>query len=380
MRLYPVASPHPLRATLVTLGAVAVALIVTGVLFLMYGVNPLSAYATLLTGTLFDSTGLAEVARRTIPLLLIGAGLTLAYRVQFFNIGAEGQLLLGALAASGVALFVPLGPLTLPGMFVAGALAGGLWAWLAAWLRERFNVNEILSTLMLNYVAASAVIYFINGPWKGKDVRGYVYSDVFAPGAQLPVVPGTQVHWPTLLLGALLAIGLQLLLTRSTLGFALRVVGENPGAARYVGLPAGRLVGLVALISGGAAGLAGVGEVAGIHHRLIEPVQLSLGYGFTAVIVAYLARGNPLAVLLSAPAMAVILAGGDVLKIELNMPFRVVDVFSGVTLLCLIGGDVFVRSGFRRPAPHQLPNDQTPNDQTPNNQAPNEGEQEVLSG
>jgi simple sugar transport system permease protein len=161
------------------------------------------------------------------------------------------------------------------------------------------------------------------------------------------VIPGTDVHWPTLLLGILLALALQFLLARTTLGYAMRVVGENPGAARYAGISVSRIVLLIALITGGAAGLAGVGEIAGIHHRLIEPLQLSSGYGFTAVIVAWLARGNPALVLLTAPLMGTILAGGDLLKVSLNMPFRVVDVFSGVMLMCLIASEVFVRNRVR---------------------------------
>lgn len=343
MRFVPLSAPSARRAALVTLAAVGLALVLCGLVFAYYGVSPLEVYARMLGGTLGDPTGLAEVGRRTIPLLLIGSGLALAFRAQFFNIGAEGQLLLGAVFAAGTALFVPLpGPLLAPAMFIMGALGGGLWAWLAAWLR-RANVNEILSTLMLNYVATALVTYLIAGPWKGKDVRGYIYSDTFRDSASLPVLPGTQVHWPTLLLGVALALGLQWVLTRSTFGYALRVVGENPGAARYAGLNARQIATVVALVTGGAAGLAGAGEVAGIHHRLLEAGQISLGYGFTAVIVAWLARGNPALCLVTAPLMAVLLAGGDLLKIDLNMPFRVVDVFSGVILLCLIASEVFVR-------------------------------------
>lgn len=348
IRLVPEPNPSRYRALWVTLGAVGVAFVIAGVVFSAYGVSPLEAYRAMLKGTLFDPKGLQEVFRRTIPLLLIGVGLTLAFRTQFFNIGAEGQLLLGAVFAAGVALFVPLPPfLTLPMMFVAGAVGGALWCLIAAWLKSRLGVNEILTTLMLNYAAQYVVIYLINGPWKGKDARGYIYSDQFAAQAQIPVIPGTNVHWPTLLLGIFLAVALQFLLERTTLGYAMRVVGENPGAARYAGISIPRIMLLIALITGGAAGLAGVGEIAGIHHRLIEPLQLSSGYGFTAVIVAWLARGNPALVLLTAPLMGIILAGGDLLKVSLNMPFRVVDVFSGVMLLCLIASEVFVRNRVR---------------------------------
>ncbi|WP_295818512.1 ABC transporter permease [uncultured Deinococcus sp.] len=343
MRFVALPATTAARSALVTLGAVVVALAVCAVVFAVYGVSPGAVYGSMLRGTLGDATGLAEVGRRTIPLLLIGSGLALAFRAQFFNIGAEGQLLLGAVSAAGTALFVPLPvPLLVPAMFVMGILGGGLWAGIAAWLR-RLNVNEILSTLMLNYVAVALVTYLIAGPWKGKDVRGYIYTDTIPQAGYLPTLPGTQVHWPTLLLGIAVALGLQWLLSRSTLGYALRVVGENPGAARYAGLNAAGIATVVALITGGAAGLAGAGEVAGIHHRLLEAGQLSLGYGFTGVIVAWLARGNPALCLVTAPLMGVILAGGDLLKIDLNMPFRVVDVFSGVILLCLIASEVFVR-------------------------------------
>lgn len=344
IRLVPNPNPGRYRTLGVSLIAILVALFISGAVFFFYGAQPLDAYRTMLEGTLADWKGQSEVLRRTIPLLLIGVGLTLAFRAQFFNIGAEGQLLMGAVAGGGMALFLPVGALTLPLMFGAGALAGGAWALLAAWLRSRLEVNEILSTLMLNYVAYYFLIFLVNGPWKGKNVRGFIYSDEFPAFAQLPTLGGTLVHWPTLVLGILLAIALQVLLSRTTLGYELRVVGENPGAARYAGISVSRIVLIMALITGGAAGLAGVGEIAGIHHRLLEPAQISLGYGFTAVIVAWLARGNPALVLVTAPLMGVILAGGDILKISLNMPFRVIDVFSGVMLMCLIASEIFIRN------------------------------------
>lgn len=349
MRLEPLENPSRYRVLWVTLAALGVAFVLVGGLFAVYGLNPLEAYRIMLSGTLLEAKGWQEILRRSIPLLLIGVGLTLAFRTQFFNIGAEGQLLLGAVLAAGVALFLPLpAPLSLPLMVLAGALGGALWCGLAAWLRLRYSVNEILSTLMLNYVAQSLVIYLINGPWRGKDVRGYIYSDRFAEYQQIPLWPGSSVHWPTLLLGVVLALLLQFLLFRTTLGFRLRIVGENPGAARYLGIAQGRVLFLLALVTGGLAGLAGVGEVAGIHHRLIEPGQLSSGYGFTAIIVAWLARGQPALVLLTAPLMGLILAGGDLLKVSLNLPFRIVDVFSGTILFCLIGSELFLRYRLRR--------------------------------
>lgn len=176
-----------------------------------------------------------------------------------------------------------------------------MWAGLAAWLRARFGASEILVTLMQNYLAYYLVVYLVAGPWKGRTAFGFLYTDPFPEAARLPVLPGTLVHWPTLLLGAVAALVLHVLLFRTPWGFEWRVLGENPLAAWYLGLDAGRLLLRVGLISGALAGFAGVGEVAGIHHKLLEPAQVSLGYGFTAILVAWLARGGPGYVLLTAP-------------------------------------------------------------------------------
>jgi ABC-type uncharacterized transport system permease subunit len=347
IRLEPDPLPGRAKVAAVYAGVLALAFALAGAVFAAYGVGPLEAYGTLLEGTLYDRQGLAEVLRRTIPLLLIGSGLTLAFRVSFFNIGAEGQLLLGAAAGGAVALFLPASALSLPLMFVAGAVAGGLWTLPAAWLRARVDVNEILTTLMLNQVAGYLVIYLVSGPWRGENVQGFTYTDEFSDLARLPHLGDTLVHWPTLVLGVVLAVALQVLLTRTPLGYELRVVGASPRAARYAGMPIPRVVLLTGLLSGGAAGLAGVGEVAGIHYRLLDPSQISLGYGFTAIIVAWLARGHPALVLLTAPLMGLLLAGGDLLKISLNMPFRVIDVFSGLMLMCLISGESLARYRLR---------------------------------
>lgn len=348
MRLEYLPNPSPWRQGFVVGLAISAALAVAGLVFWAYGVTPITAYATLLRGTLADPNGWAEVLRRAIPLILVGAGLSLAFRAQFFNIGAEGQIAIGATAAAGVALFWPLeAPWMLPIMFLAGFLAGAAFALLAAYLRAHLGVNEILTTLMLNYIAYYIVQYLVQGPWRGKSLFGFAFTDPFPPQAVLPTLPGTLVHWPTLLLGLGLALLLQLILSRTTLGFRLRVVGANPQAARYVGIPIRATLLLAALISGGLAGLAGVGEVASIHKKLLDSSDITLGYGFSAIIVAYLARGQPAWSILSAFLMAILFAGGDVLKVAFQMPFRVVDVFSGLFLLFLIASDFFAQHRIR---------------------------------
>ena len=320
--------------------AVLVALGLAAVIFWSYGVSPLRAYAVIIRGTLLNIRALPEIVRNMIPLLLVGVGLVLAFRALFWNIGAEGQILLGATAATWIALFSPVPDgWKLPVMFVAGFLGGAVWGLIPAILRLRFAVNEVISTLMMNYIALYVVSWLIHGPWKGPEMRGFAFTDAFPEAARIPVIAGTRIHWLTLLLGIAFAIGVAFLLKRTRAGFEIRVQGENADAARYAGIDPGRTLLLVMVVAGGAAGLAGVGEVAGIHRRLLDPNQISLGFGYAAIIVAWLARGSPLAVLGTSLFLGIIFASGDVMRVALQMPARVTDVFNGLILFCLIGSE-----------------------------------------
>jgi simple sugar transport system permease protein len=324
--------------------AILAALVVAGLFFWAYGASPLHAYRLILQGALGSKLGLAETVRRAIPLLLCGVGLTLAFRALFWNIGAEGQLLLGAVAATWVALFSGLsGPWLIPVMLVLGFLAGAIWALIPALLKARLGINDVITTLMMNYIAMYLVLYLIHGPWKGPQMRGFAYTDFFPKAAWFPLIPGTRIHWLTLILGLLAAIAAYILLTRTKRGFEIRVIGENPEAARFAGMSYTRTVLIVMALSGGLAGLAGVGEVGGVHHLLRQPEQISLGYGYTAIIVAWLARRNPLAVILTALLLGALMAGGDVIKASLGLPFQLVNMFNGLILSFLISGELLMR-------------------------------------
>lgn len=337
-------APTGLWVLAVSIFSVLAALAAAAVIFWSFGINPIRAYATVFAGTLADRRAAPEILRQAIPLLLCGVGLVLAFRAQFWNIGAEGQLLAGATGATGVALFVPLpDPLVIPAMFVAGFACGALWGLLPTLLRLRLDVNEVITTLMMNYIAIFFVAWLIHGPWKGPTAFGFAYTDTFPDAAWLPLLPGTRVHWPTLAMGVVLALGLAFFLARTRLGFEIRVLGENPAAARYAGINPFRTMLVTMLISAGAAGMAGVGEVAGIHHKLLFPTQVSLGYGYAAIIVAWLARGSPAAAILTALFLGLIFSSGDVMKVTLQMPFRVTDVFNGLILFFLIGSERLLR-------------------------------------
>ncbi|MEX2541870.1 MAG: ABC transporter permease [Trueperaceae bacterium] len=343
--------PSPWLVLGVSIGAVAGALLVTGLLFALHGVDPLAAYATIFRKTMLDGRGFSEVVRKSIPLLLAGVGLVLAFRARFWNIGAEGQILAGAVAASGVALFVPVpAVLAVPAMFLAGFLGGAAWGFLPAILKVRLGVNEIITTLMLNYVALYIVRWLINGPWRGQSVTGFSYSDRFPAHAWLPTLGSTRLHWPTLLIGLLLAVLIAFVLFRTRLGFEIRMMGESPEAARYAGVNFLWTTVALVCVSAGAAGLAGVGEVAGIHHRLVEPNSISLGYGYTAIIVALLARGNPLAAIATALFLGTVFAAGDIMKVSLRLPSQMPSVINGLVLLFLVCSEPLLRYRLRRRA------------------------------
>ncbi len=323
-------------------GFVAVSLV-----FVVKGVNPFFALWKILVGSFGSLYGISETITKAIPLILIGIGLTLVFRAKFWNIGAESQLLMGAIFATWVGL--NLGTrlpawLVVPLMFLAGFLGGAVWGLLPALFKVRFGVNEVISTLMLNYVAAEFLTLLIVGPWKGATQQGFPYTDDLPAAAVLPLIPGTRIHYLTLLVALACAVVLFFLIYSTKFGYELRVVGENPEAARYAGIDFLRTTIVLMVISGGVAGLAGVGEAAGIHHHLAYPAVISGGYGFTAIIVAWLAKLNPLAAIISALFFAGILVGGDAIQISLGLPAATVHVFNGILLFFLIMGDTFVHN------------------------------------
>lgn len=341
---------QPVPTSVVGISALALiaALGVVSLIFAAYGIHPLKGYQTLFKGAFGSWYALSETLTRTIPLLIVGSGLTLAFQASTWNIGAEGQILLGACAATWIALFSGLPPtLIIPAMFLLGFLAGGLWALLPGYFKAKFSVNETIVTLMLNYVASNIVLYLIHGPWKGKSARGFAYTDMFPKEAWLNTISGTRIPILTLALGFLVALACYIILRYTTFGFRLRVSGQNPQTAKLVGIKQEMVTLWVMFLSGGLSGVAGAGEVGGIHHLLRHPSHISLGYGYTAIIVAWLARANPLAVPLSAFLFGALMSGGDALKVSLGIPFQMVHVFNGLIIFFLIAGERFMRYGLK---------------------------------
>jgi len=315
--------------------SVTAALIAASLVFVAYKIDPVGAYTKIFLGAYGGTFQLSETITKTIPLLLCGVGLALAFRAQIWNIGAEGQLLIGATAASGFALFGPQLPpyLMLPIMFALAFAAGALWGLAGTLLKPKFQLYDAMATLLLNFVALKVLEYFVYGPWRGTEAYGYPLTNIFVESAHLPRLPDTRIHYPTLMIGLIAAVLIYYLLTSTRLGFEIRVSGGNPKAAKYAGINEWKVLILVMIISGGLAGMAGAGEVAGIQHRL--RIGISPGYGYVAIIVAWLAKLNPLATIPSAIWMAGLLVASDIVQVSFGLPFAIVNVFNGLILLFL---------------------------------------------
>jgi len=320
-------------------------LLVISIIFLVAGVNPLYAISEIFYGSFGSLYGFKETVTKAIPLILIGAGLTLAFRAKFWNIGAEGQLLMGAIFSTwtGLTFGDHLPPyLIVPLMFLSGFIGGALWGIIPAILKIKYSINEVISTLMLNYICAEFLTMLIVGPWKGSTRFGFPGTNNLPEAAILGVIPGSRIHYSTLILGIICAIILCVVIYKTRFGYEARVVGENPDAGKYAGIDFLKTSLILMAISGGLAGFAGTGEIAGIHHYLGYPASVSSGYGFTAIIVAWLAKLNPLYAIVSGIFFAGILVGGDAIQISLGLPAATVEIVNGTLLIFLIMGDYFL--------------------------------------
>lgn len=319
------------------------------VLFMAVGKDPLASLAVFFLEPLKDVRGWSEVGVKLAPLLLISVGLAMCFRANVFNIGAEGQLVLGAITAGSVVLYFDdetNGGFWLISLALfAGAAGGMFWASITAWLRDRYNANEILVSLMLVYVAELLLSYLVHGALMDPDGFGFPQSRLFSDGFLLPVVlPGTRLHLG-IVLALLAAILGFLFLSRSFSGFKLQVGGMAPRAARYAGFSSRRSLWISMLVSGGLAGVAGACEIMGPIGQLTPSV--SPGYGFAAIIVAFVGRLHPIGVIFSSFIMAVLYIGGELSQSRLGMPSAITGIFQGILLFALLACDVLIHNRIR---------------------------------
>jgi general nucleoside transport system permease protein len=345
IRLEARAEPSRVMALASPLLAVLVTVLIGVLLFAWLGKDPLRALQMFFVEPLKSLYALSELSIKATPLILIALGLAVCFRANVWNIGAEGQFVIGALAAGGVAMQAGPGTVWMGGWMVvpillAGVLGGMAWAAIVALLRDRFNANEILVSLMLVYVAEQVLGYLVYGPWK--DPAGYNFPQSISFLAQTKVprlVAGLRAHIGSVL--ALLAVGLfWAFMFRTYRGFAMQVGGLAPAAARYAGFSSGAALWLALMISGGMAGLAGGLEVAGPLGQLTPYVPA--GYGFAAIIVAYVGRLHPVGIVLSGLLMSMFYIGGELAQSRMGLPKSLTGVFQGLLLFTLLACDTLI--------------------------------------
>ncbi len=332
---------------LVSALAVGFTIIAGSGLFLIYGKSPIDGFYAIFIEPLLTRYGIGEILLKLGPLLLIAQGLAIGFRARVWNIGAEGQLIIGAIFAAMIAIRFDgsNSVLMLPAMILAGALGGMGWAGIAAWLRTRFNANEILVTFMLSSIALQVLYYLVTGPLRDPQGFNFPQSITFSAAATFPILlENTRVN-ASLLIALVVSVVAWVFMQRSLMGYKLVVGGLAPQAARYAGFGEKRAIWIALLVGGAAAGVAGVGEVAGplgMLQRTISP-----GYGFTAIIVAFLGGLHPIGIVFSSLLMALIYVGGDFARLSVGLPSAVTDIFQGLLLTFYLASSLLLTHRLR---------------------------------
>ena len=348
--LEPRARPSKVMRWTAPLIAIAATLVVGSLLFWALGKPVVESFHVFFIQPMETSYGWSELLIKACPLILIAEGLAIGFKARIYNIGAEGQLIIGALFGGGVAIYMDGSDSAwvIPAMVVAGAIGGALWGALPAWLRTHFNAQETLTTLMLTYVATFILSYMVHGPWRDPGGMNFPQSIMFGDSALFSILLEDSRVNTSVYMTLFAVIAFWLFNARSFMHFQLEVGGHAPAASRYAGFSARQTVWFSLVMSGMTAGLAGVGEIAGPVGQL--NLNISPGYGFAAIIVAYLGRLHAFGIVLAGFLMALIYLGGEAAQVGLQMPFAITGIFQGMLLFFLLGSDVCIDNRLRRSA------------------------------
>lgn len=343
IRIVSRAETSPLRGNILRIGAVFCAFAASAVIMLFIGYNPIEVFGKIIEGSLKSAYRFQETVNKAIPLVVLSLGIAIAFKMKFWNIGAEGQFYLGAFGASLAAFSFPSLPaiLLLPLMFVSAFFFGGMWALVPALLKARFSASETLVTLMLNYIALKWISYLQYGPWKDPAAKGFPKIAPFGKNAILPDLFGIHIGW---LIALILVVLMYILMKKTKLGYEIDVLGESEATARYAGMSVTRITVVAILISGGLCGIAGMMQASAIEHSLSD--QLSGGLGFTAVITTWLARLSPPVIVIASFLFSMLLQGGNFLQSALKIPSSVAGILQGIIIFFVLGSEFFVRYRF----------------------------------
>jgi general nucleoside transport system permease protein len=344
LRLEPRATTPAWLNLALPLAAIAATLVLGSGLILLAGAGPIEAYGVLFASALGSRVSVTETLVKAAPLVFTGLAVTVAFRAKFWNIGAEGQLIAGAVASAMVGAWLP-GEAGMAAMALAGAAAGALVALIPATLRVALKVDDVVTSLLLNAIVYYLLLALIEGPWKDP-FSGYPISPPIADATNFPVlIEGTRLHLGVLV-AALAIPAIWFLLARTTLGFAITVTGENAEAARYGGIAVGRVILGAAAISGALAGLAGVSEVGGLHYQVMA--DISPGFGYSGIVIAMLARLNPLGIGPAALFFAAVMTGAEAMSRATGVPVFLADVLQGLALITMLVALLFTGYRIRR--------------------------------
>lgn len=320
--------------------AIVLALICAGLVMLILGLNPLEIFGAIIEGSLGTTMRLQNTITKAIPLIIASLGILVAFKMKFWNIGGEGQIVMGAFAASYFALNYGELPklVLLPLMAVAAIVAGGIWAFIPAFFKAKMGTNETIFTLMMNYIAIKFVTYLQFGPWKDPTANGFPKIPTFSEQATLPQLFGVNIGW---IIALICVVVIYFFIHHTKKGFEITVVGDSPETARYAGMNIRGIIITAMLISGGLCGLTGMIQASGVDRTLVSTI--SGGMGFTAIITAWLAKLNAIAVLFVCFAFAVLIQGGAYIQIAIQAPEAVADVVQGLILFFVLGSEFFLQ-------------------------------------
>jgi len=338
----------PLLRALAPVLTAALALAASGLLIRLAGGDPIESLRMIAVGAFGNVQNLGETLVKASALIIVGLGMIVAFRSQVANIGGEGQLILGAIAGTWVGLrFADLSPLLLfPLVVVAAFAAGGAWGAIAGWLKARMQLNEVIVTIMLNYLAIYTLNWLVRGPMRAPGLAGgFPQSEAIEQALWWPRLAGTRLHIGVIL-AVFLCLAVSFILYKTPWGYRMRAVGANPEAARFGGINVGRTLVLAMVLSGGLAGIAGAGEIFGLHHRLLDGI--SSGYGYTGIVVALLAKLNPFATILTSVFFAGLAVGMEAMQRSLGTPFALIASIQGLVVLLMLLSDVLVGYRLRR--------------------------------
>lgn len=324
---------------------VLLAMALCAIILELSGFSAIKTYSKLFVGAFGSKIAVSESVLQTIPLMLCGLGVSVSFKMSLNNIGGEGQFLMGAFAAAGVALFCPWIPqsLTLPAMILAGFIAGAVWGMLAVVPKALWGVNETIITLMLNYIALLWIQYLVYGPWRDQTALNMPFSPVFPAYALFTKLAGTRVH-TGIFLGLAAAVLIFLYFYGTTSGYRIRVTGASVRAARYAGMNISRSIMLVMLFAGGIAGVGGVSLAAGAAERLMA--NIANGAGYAGITIAYMSKFNPLVVVLVSLLFGGLAQGGLNLQL-IGVPTQLSSMLQGAILFFVLGGEIFLRNKIR---------------------------------